>query len=581
MAITDDGAVTITKATNPVLEYENEFRQLKAMRDDWDPLYRDVQENMYARKGRYLFNEDEKPDDGEKRDNKIINPTPTLALDDLAAGMQGGLTSQANPWLEFGLTNKRLENDAVREWLQETRDIVLDIFSRSNFYGSTHSLYGEVAAFGTAVMLIEKDLETVIRCKTFTVGEYWLALDGRFKPTTLYRRYAMSARNLVNTFGEENVPGEVRVAAKDSTTSETTFKVMHCIRPNKNRDVTKLDSSNMAFESRQWVESIHDGKFLKKSGYKGLPFMAPRWFTRGTDAVYGRGPGITARGDCQQLQGMESDKNEASAKNVKPPMMGDSSLKQQGGGTIVPSGMNYGDTQQSQPFIQPVYRVAIDFQNVAYELDRIEQRIRRTLMNHLFTSALDATKEMTAREVAERAAERAMMLGPVMDKLLGDEGLRVAIDQTLQYAEELNLLPEPPEEIQGEEIEIEYISVLAREQKSQGLSTINTTLQFVGGLAEFYGQEALDSINVDKTIDEWADMSQVPATIINDQAERDAKRQDRAQVEQAQMAAQMAEQSANTAKTLSETNTSPDSENALTSISQAVQDTIPAGAGAA
>ena len=425
-----------------------------------------MQENIYPRKGKYLHDEDQKKrDEGLKRSQYVINGTPGEANDVLAAGMQGGLTSPSRPWFRLGLADEKLmDSIIVREWLQAVRDLLLDIFARSNFYGAMHNIYEEIGAFGTAVMLIEEDLDSVIRCRPFTVGEYYLALDRKYRPTTLYRKYTMSARNIVAEFGEENCSDTVREMAKNPASSEKEFTIVHCIRPRSDRSAGRLDASNMPFESVYYEDQAENDVFLRKGGYTGLPFLAPRWFVRGV-STYGRSPGMTALGDCKQLQKMEDDKLWALSVMIKPPMNAPSSMKKQGGGTIVSAGINFLDVAQGMQGFVPTYQINPDFQNIAFEIDRVENRIRRNFNNHLFQSIIAAEKQMTAREVTERSAEKLVLLGPVLERL-HTEALSVAIDRTMSIADRFNLLPEPPLEIQGQPLKVEYISLLAQAQKA-------------------------------------------------------------------------------------------------------------------
>lgn len=106
------------------------------------------------------------------------------------------------------------------------------------------------------------------------------------------------------------------------------------------------------------------------------------------------------------------------------------------------------------------------------------------------------------------------------------------------------MLPPPPEEfveMMGD-YQISLVSPLATAQRGVALQGINSFLGFVGQLAQFK-QEALDRINVDGTIDEYADitgvqMGEVLVPIEDAQMVRSQRAQ--AQAQEKQMAEQAA-----------------------------------------
>ena len=90
---------------------------------------------------------------------------------------------------------------------------------------------------------------------------------------------------------------------------------------------------------------------------------------------------------------------------------------------------------------------------------------------------------------------------------------------------------------------VEYISVLAEAQKSANISGVVRMTQQIGMLAQL-NPSALDKLDVDRTIDELADMNGVPPSMIvsGDRVAliRKERAQQQAQVEQQAQLAQAA-----------------------------------------
>jgi hypothetical protein len=124
--------------------------------------------------------------------------------------------------------------------------------------------------------------------------------------------------------------------------------------------------------------------------------------------------------------------------------------------------------------------------------------------------------------------------------------------------EDMGVLPDPPEELAGKDIKVEYISILSQAQKMAGISSVEQTAMFISGLAEA-NPEVLDKFDFDEAVDVYASMANVPPTLIRSDIEVSKLRQIRA--EQAAKEQQKLDQidAAQTAKTLSETRFNTDS----------------------
>lgn len=530
-------------------KYRTELAQLREDAETWRTHWKEIAEYMFPRKGRYLTNPDEESNSGKKKHSKIINGSANDALRIIAAGMQGGLTSPSRPWFSLTLADEDLmEIESVRNWLHNVRNSMLAVYARSNFYGSLHGMYKELAAFGTAVMLIEEDFETVIRARPMTIGEFFLSLNSKYRPDTLYRQFSMTARQMIEDFGEDNVSDQVK-SAMEADKGETRFEVIHCIYPNAEVNTSKDDYRGKAFASVYFEFKNVGDNFLKRSGYDSIPFVAPRWDITGVD-VYGNSPGMEALGDVKMLQKMEEKKLKALDKMVDPPMNAPTELKKKGG-TIVAGGVNYIDVAQGQQGFTPAYQVTPNTRDTAFEIDRVELRIRRFFFNDLFLSVLATDKKMTATEVSHRYEEKMLMLGPVLERLQA-ELLDPMIERTFEIMTKFNLLPPPPKEIAGREIEVKYISLLAQAQKMVGITGIEQTSMFVGTLAGV-NPEVVDKLDFDEAVDQYADMVGVPPKIIrSDDKVLKMREQRAAQQAQAQEAV-MAAQRVDNAKKLSET----------------------------
>lgn len=526
------------------------FDQLKAEYDLWTSGWKELVRFVAPTSGN--FAEDANTKRGQKIDHKtILDNTAARAVDILSAGMMSGLTSPSRSWFELTLDGPQEQlTHNVSTWLYDVKQIIERVFAKSNLYATLRNFYEEMAVFCTAVFLVEEDYDTVIHCVPMTIGEFMLAHDARGRVDTYAREFAMTTAQMVSEFGYENVPQRVQQEYVNKKYNNT-HTVRHLIAPNRDRKYGKIGNKNMPFVSVYWTEG--HPRFLRESGYEDFPVIASRWELKRPNDSYGRGPGWRVLGDVKMLQKMQKKKLEALDKSIDPPLM--VSSKVQGEVNLFPGGLTrYNSTTDAG--VKPIYQVQPDLQNTEYSIEKTRKSISEQFFADLFLmiSNVDAGK-MTATEVAERAQEKMMILGPVLERLK-NELLDPLIERAFNICNRAGILPPPPEEIQGRELQVSYISMIAQAQKATGLNSIRQAAQFAAELAQIQaatGSEVLDNVDFDGALREG--LAAIGATPKMVRAEEDvqAARENRAKQQQALAQQAQMESAVKSAKALSET----------------------------
>jgi hypothetical protein len=539
-------------------------RRLDDLREDfesWKDHLEDISDYILPWHGRFL-GRDTKFNDGDKRDSKIIDDTATWSCGVLAAGMQSGLTSPARDWFRLTLEDKDLAAYApVKEWLDEVKRRMNAVFNGSNYYTATHMIYAELGGFGTGPMFIEEDKKSIIRCTSFTAGEYYLSNDPSHRVDTLYRHFWMKARNVVAKFGEENCSRHVKDLNRKH--GDKPVRIIHVVEPNEDRMIDKIDSKNMPIRSVYYEHGTKDkDQLLSEKGFEEFPIMAPRWVTVSSD-VYGWSPGMMALANTRMLQKMQRKGMEALDKLVDPPMNAPTSMKN-ATKTIIPGGVNYVDSGQGRQSFAPTFQIQPDFQSMEYKNAAVQEHIKRAFFVDVFRmiDSMGGTGQKTATEIIQLQAEKMMLLGPVIERLQ-PELLDRVIDRTYSIMFRNQLIPPPPEELDQIPLKVEYVSVLAQAQKQVGTSNIEQMLAYIQNAAQTE-PSIIDKFNFDESADQYADMIGVSPSIMNDDDDVDNIRAERQRQIALQQQAQMAQQAVDGAKTLSETDTQ--GENALTNL---------------
>lgn len=524
------------------------FNDLKMEGQSWQPAYKDIKLLVAPTRGSF----DDQPNKGKTIDHKaLIDSHATWGMKVLGSGMTSGLTSPSRPWFKLGLADAKLmKSKAVKQYLEEVQNILMASFSKSNFYGILNSAYEELASFGTAAFSLEEDFADVIRGKNFTCGEYFIGVDAKGRGNQFAREIWYTVGQLVEEFGVDNVSLSTRRLYLEKHFS-VWVKVRHLITPNWGRDPHKKDNLNFAFSSKYWEASHKEGEYLEVSGYEEFPIICPRWSVTKTSDIYGKSPAWEALGDIKMLQKLQRKKFEALDKLIDPPVQVDSSVDDITVNTL-PGGVSRVSSTNTNGGVRPAYQINPDLNAIESSIHNTKESIDKFFFTDVFLAMLnDGRSGITATEVVEIHGEKLLMLGPILERI-ENEMLDPAIDRAYIIHHRNGLLPEPPPELNGVEIKVEYISTLAQAQKMVGTTAIQQTAQFIGNLAGA-DSEVLDVFNFDEAAIEFSELTGVSAKLIRSHEEIQKRRQDRQAAKQQEQAMIQTQQMVNGAKVLSDT----------------------------
>ena len=532
--------------------------QLKAERATWWSHWQEITTFVLPRNGRY-FRQDR--DKGWRRHNSIYDNTGTRALRTLGAGMMAGATSPARPWFRLATADTDLNKyQPVKLWLDDVTKRMLIVFSKSNTYRSLHQMYEELGAFGTAASIILPDEKSLIHHYPVTAGEYCVAQNYQGRVCTMYREFEKTVGEIVKEFGRENCSNTVK-NLYDRGSLDAWIPIIHAIEPRQDRDMSKRDAKNMAWGSWYFEIGGEENVFLRESGFKQFPCVVPRWAIAGGD-IYGNSPGMEALGDIKQLQHEQLRKAQVIDYQTKPPLLMPASMKNRDVDTL-PGGISF--VTEPNAVIRSAFDVNLNLQHLLGDIQDVRERVRGSFYADLFLMLANATDtRMTATEVAERHEEKLLMLGPVIERL-HNELLEPLVDITFTHMVAAGVIPPAPEEMQGMDLSIEFVSMLAQAQRAIGTNSIDRFVGNLGAVAAFK-PDILDKFDSDQWADVYSDMLGIdPSLIIADKnVAVIRKARNDAAAAQAQSAAM--QQQSETARNLAQSPTGSSQPNALTDM---------------
>jgi hypothetical protein len=536
--------------------------QLESERSSFLSHWRDLSDFILPRRARFTVTDANR---GDRRNQKIIDSSATQAAGTLRAGLMSGITSPARPWFRLTTSDPKMRDIAsVKSWLDDVTRIMSTIYLKSNLYNVLPIVYGDLGVFSTGAMYIEEDVDDVFRCYPFPVGSYMLANDHKLRVRVFLRDFRMTVRQLIEKFGYEESDVEKTgqidwskfstnvKALFDQGHFETWVDVCHIVQPNDMYNPNRIESQFKKFSSvyyergmvgsggvQTYLGTENEDRYLEIKGYDYFPVLAPRWEVTGEDAYGTDGPAMKALGDIKSLQLMQKRKSQAVEKQINPPMVGPTSMKNSRA-SLIAGDITFVDTSGGKDTFRPAHEVRPDLQGMQETIMDTRAIIRRAFFEDLFLMlAQSDRRQITAREIDVRQEEKLLALGPVLEQLNQDL-LDPLIDITFAFAVKQGRIPEAPPELQGQPLKVEYISIMAQAQKLVGISAIE---RFLGVAAQVVASspETMDKIDFDQVIDEYADILSIRSGIVRpdeqveemrvERAEREAQRQ---QMEQAQ-----------------------------------------------
>lgn len=508
------------------------FEQRRSQLSDiFNSIKADLQEHadyLSPNAVRFLVKNVNKP---RVKSKKIVDSTPLIAVRNFSSGMMTGATSPTRRWFKTSVQNKEIENSwEVKDWCAKQAELTRRILYASNFYQLLPEVYDQLGVFLFSCLSMEPDYDTVVNFKCLPIGSYFYSKDRRGVVDTICRNYMQSAKNLVDEFGIENVSDKVKEAFADKP--DTMFEIVHFVEPNKEYIKNSQFSDKKKYISVYY--EVQGDKFLRKAGFDRFPYVVFEASCNGEDNYPSKGLGAYALPDVKQLMTMVKEHAKAVKKIVSPSLKGPASLKNKG---IADTPSYYNETDDNGNGVSPVYEVNPRVLELDQKINELKESIKAIFYNDLFAMILNtAERGRTATEVNELKEEKMVLLSPLLEQI--HTALRIILDWIFEEQIRVGILPEYPEELQGQEIEIEFVSTLAQAMKAQNIASMERFTTFVANMGKAIDPVLLKKIQGEKMIDDYADFanidpSQVTPTKVIEQY-RLAMEQKQAQQEQMQ-----------------------------------------------
>jgi hypothetical protein len=396
---------------------EERHQALRGARSPWETLWQEIAKYVMPRRTPGLNGTVQTP--STVNEEQLFDTTAIRANMTLANGQLAWMSPLEAAW--FAFEARPGQGDDVKRWLARATKIARDELAVSNFYTAVHEFYLDRGAFGTACLYVEAGRRNTINAQTWPVGSFVIDEDENGVVDTVIREFQLTARQAVQKFGEANVSEKCRKAAGESAKAHERMRYLHAIYPREDaeRDQAKLDGANMPIASVYLeVDGCH---VCQVSGYEEMPVMVSRYLEwgSGTNGCYGWSPAFAALPEARQLNFLQKMMDALAEKMAFPPVLAPEELE----GEIDPNahGVTYfskdlasGGNLPKEWMTQGRYDVG---------LQRVSERqraINDAFHVDLFQMFAQIQKQMTAREVSERAQEKLIQFSPTFSRLTSE-----------------------------------------------------------------------------------------------------------------------------------------------------------------
>lgn len=407
---------------------------------------------------------------GQELQREVYDSTFQDAVERFANALFVGM---APPWLQWfdlvpGTTVPEELSDEVRERLQRPAKIVAQRLLRASFYTELHSCLLDLA-FGTAALQVDEDDRQDFRFTSIPVHELGVE-PGRYgKIEATFRKQKVLARRFRAEFPKATIPDALAQVLARSPDEEV--PVVSAIVPEQRG---RREFAQYVL----WSGGPGAGTILEEREFFEQPMVVPRWSVMSGE-VYGRGPALKATANAYTLN--EAARLILIAANVSIFGMWtvaddelNPALVKLGPGALIPVASN----DNGNPSLRElVPSTRLDFAQFA------KDDLRSQIQKNLYRDALGNVEgpKMTATEIIERQSLVLQDLGAAHGRTNG-ELLGPVVSRVTAILSRRGRLP--PIRVDGELVDLAYVSPLARAQSMEEITGLRALIGETTALAQ-------------------------------------------------------------------------------------------------
>ncbi len=507
-------------------DYIAMYDDAKRRADNFLNLWQETAEYVYPTEAQITT----KSADGQAQTIDVVDTTAIFDAQDMASGLSSTLIPPGQPFFGIECSERAAnEDDENKQWLIRLTEAAHEAVFGSNFVMQFDEALKSWCVFGDMSMFSERGKGTTLNFREFPAGSYHYLENDQRIPDTFMEKFEFTARQAKQAWGSQNKLGTaVRMAAEDPSKQNEAFEFVHVCRPREKRNPDSIDALDMAYEDI--FIAVQDKEIVWEWGYEEFPYHIGRW-SKSAKESRGRGVGVFVLPQVRALNQMKTDLIECANRHNNPP-------REIGPGVTTPNidvtpGANNFVSQMGN--IKPLEGLNGNFPITMEMVQSERMEIHRAFLIDVFNQLLNLRGDRrTTLEISERLNEGLRRLSQPAGRLIA-EVLNPMLTRCALILIRAGVVGPIPPALQGKGIRIEYKSPLVLALKRHQAQAFMQWVTFVGQMESVF-PGATDNVDSDRAIRDMGDAFGVRADHKRSIKDRDAIREQRAQMLQAKQA---------------------------------------------
>ena len=509
--------------------------QLKGERIPHEPVWRNVFEYMAPERAHGFNGNIVSGTDIQAQKAKVLDSTAVDSGRLFSSGMASGLHPANSIW--FGM-DAGSDSEEEKQFFDQAARIIFENIHAANFDAAASECHADLGPAGWFVLYTSEKEEGGYNFEQWPLAQCYIACS---KPggtvDTIYREFELTLEQAANEYGLNKLSQRLQDRYKmggDALGEKVQF--VWAIYPRSVYAVGPALAKNKPFASCH--HEVATKNMVRESGYDEFPCSIPRWrLIPGTPYATGLGsdalPDIKTLNQIQALELANLDIAVSGMWKATDDGIYNSKTTRIGARKVV----MVANIENFVPL-----KTGADFQVSFAKSDQLRASIRRIMLADQLQP--QDGPQMTATEVHARVQLVRQQMAPIFARLQA-EFLQPLIERCFFIALRAGILGKLPDSLRGRSFTVKYISPLARAQRLEEVTAIDVFLQGLAGAMQLDpagAEELLDQVDMPATMRKKAEALGMPAQLMRNPDQIQARREMRAQAAQAAQAQAQSQQ---------------------------------------
>ena len=388
--------------------------KLFSKKDPLNSLMQEIAELYYPQRATFITEHQE----GRDYASHILDAYPVMARRELGNSISSMLRPRGQPWFMCASVVDEMNNEPeVAQYLEYlTSSIRTNMYhAKTQFVRATKEADHDFITFGQCVIsCMENPMRDAMHYRNHHLRDCAWLENAIGSINHLHRKDKMSARQMVEKFGEKNCHKAVKTASEKEPGKE--FNIRAIAMPSAEYDKTTTEGKKRKLPYVVVYVDADNCHMIREDADYIFPYAVPRWATV-SGSQYAYSPATwDSLPDGRMTQQMARILLEAGEKSVDPPIVANSEVIRES--NLQAGAITWADVEPGGRLVDSM--MPIDIKADMRTGFAMRADLRQMVDSALFINKLslpEGNKDMTATEVRTRTEEHVRNLLPIFEPM--------------------------------------------------------------------------------------------------------------------------------------------------------------------